>query len=54
MPEANLNDEPLFIDTVLQYHLSIPDPDALPLWEWAGKYAILLTILESERKESSA
>lgn len=41
----------ILIDTILQYHLSIPNPDDLTLWEWAKKYYYLLEIIKAEKGE---
>ena len=49
MPEDHQDNSVVFIDTVLQYHLSLPAPDLLETWEWAEKYAILLELLKAER-----
>jgi hypothetical protein len=42
----------IYIDTVMQYHLSLPDPDALSDEDWAMKYFILLEIIKAENKTS--
>lgn len=51
MPGEYLDNSIVSIDTQLQYHLCLPDPDALSDWEWATKYAILLEILKQEREK---
>jgi hypothetical protein len=50
VPEDHLDNSVIFIDTVLQYHLCLPDPDVLSDAEWAMKYAILIQLIKSEKQ----
>lgn len=51
MPLDHQDNSILVIDTVLQYHLSLPNPDALSDWEWANKYSILLQLIKAEQEQ---
>ena len=50
MPSEYWDNSIFSIDTQLQYHLSLPDVDALPDWEYVTKYKILLDILKAEKE----